>query len=78
MKICYNFLNPWVVIVHGICTYVHRVFIYHVFNSIDSVCLRDLARHFKTEPIETVTLCFGYIPENTVALCCSSRFCLGI
>jgi hypothetical protein len=25
-----------------------------------SACLRGLARHFKTEPTETVALCFGY------------------
>jgi hypothetical protein len=30
-----------------------------------TACLRDLVRHFKTEPTETVAFCFG-IPENTV------------
>jgi hypothetical protein len=29
--------------------------------SFPSACLRGLARHFKTEPTETVTLCFEYI-----------------
>jgi hypothetical protein len=42
---------------------MYRVFIYHVFKSIDSECLRDLARQFKTETTETVAFCFG-IPEN--------------
>jgi hypothetical protein len=36
-----------------------RPFIYNVFSSIDGVCLHDLARHFKTEPTETVAFCFG-------------------
>jgi hypothetical protein len=29
-------------------------------DSLPSACLRGLARHFKTEPTETVALCFGY------------------
>jgi hypothetical protein len=29
-------------------------------DSSPSACLRGLARHFKTEPTETVELCFGY------------------
>jgi hypothetical protein len=29
-------------------------------DSLPSACLRRLARHFKTEPTETVSLCFGY------------------
>jgi hypothetical protein len=29
-------------------------------DSSPSACLRGLARHFKTEPTETVALCFGY------------------
>jgi hypothetical protein len=31
-----------------------------------TACLRDLARHFKTEPTKTVAFCFG-IPENNVS-----------
>jgi hypothetical protein len=27
---------------------------------IDSSCLRDLARHFKTDPTEIGAYCFGY------------------
>jgi hypothetical protein len=42
-----------------------RVFIYHVFSSINSVTSLPAARHFKKEPTETVAFCFG-IPENTV------------
>jgi hypothetical protein len=29
-------------------------------DSFTSACLRGLARHFKTEPTETVALCFGH------------------
>jgi hypothetical protein len=29
-------------------------------DSLPSACLRGLARHFKTDPTETVALCFGY------------------
>jgi hypothetical protein len=36
-----------------------RPFICYVFSSIDSACLSDLARNFKTEPTETGALCFG-------------------
>jgi hypothetical protein len=52
-----DYIRPQVILKY----YITRVFIYHVFSSIDSV---DLARHFKTDPTETVALCFG-IPENT-------------
>jgi hypothetical protein len=31
-----------------------------------TACLGDLARHFKTDPTETVSFCFG-IPENTAS-----------
>jgi hypothetical protein len=29
-------------------------------DSLPSACLRGMARHLKTEPTETVALCFGY------------------
>jgi hypothetical protein len=29
-------------------------------SALMTACLCDLARHFKTEPTETVALCFGY------------------
>jgi hypothetical protein len=32
----------------------------HLLRKTTSACLRGLARHFKTEPTETVALCFGY------------------
>jgi hypothetical protein len=35
------------------------------FSAQLTACLRDLARHFKTDPTETVALSFG-ISENTV------------
>jgi hypothetical protein len=31
-----------------------------------TACLRDLTRHLKTEPTDTVAFCFG-TPENTVS-----------
>jgi hypothetical protein len=42
---------------------IYRVFIY-IFSAQLTACLRDLARHFKTDPTETV---LG-IPENTRAV----------
>jgi hypothetical protein len=38
-----------------LCAITYRLFIYHLFSSIDSV-----ACHFKTYSTETVALCFGY------------------
>jgi hypothetical protein len=31
-----------------------------MFSAQLTVCVHDLVRHFKTEPTETVALCFGY------------------
>jgi hypothetical protein len=36
---------------------------------------RDLARHFKTEPTETVAFCFG-ISENTVSSSLANWYCV--
>jgi hypothetical protein len=35
-------------------------------DSLPSACLRGMARHFKTEPNETVAFCFGY-PKTSCA-----------
>jgi hypothetical protein len=37
-------------------------------DSSPSACLRGLARHFKTEPTETLALCFGYPKHRAVEL----------
>jgi hypothetical protein len=36
------------------------------FSAQLTACLRDLPRHFKTDPTETVAFCFG-IPEKTLS-----------
>jgi hypothetical protein len=41
------------------------LFIYNELKAQFTTCLRDLARHFKTEHSETLVFCFG-IHENTV------------
>jgi hypothetical protein len=45
-----NLLRPW----------RSRAAVPMLTNVLPSACLRGLARHFKTEPTETVALCFGY------------------
>jgi hypothetical protein len=47
----YNLLKAEVLIVGRSST---------TFSAQLTACLRDLARHFKTDPTETVALCFGY------------------
>jgi hypothetical protein len=38
------------------------------FSAQLTACFRYLARHFKTDPTETVVICFGYPPKNTISL----------
>jgi hypothetical protein len=46
-----------------------------MFSAQLTVCFHDLVRHFKTEPTETVALCFGYQKNpNQLILCQLARW----